>query len=59
MMKDIKDYLKAGAPLILSGIIIDRADDIRTCLAEYGFTIIREERENDWVAIMAREKAGE
>ena len=56
MMKDIKDYLKAGAPLILSGIIIDRADDIRACLASHGFTIIREERENDWVAIMAREK---
>ena len=55
MMKDIKDYLKAGAPLILSGIIIDRAEDIRTCLAEHGFSIIREERENDWVAIMARE----
>ena len=56
MMKDIKDYLKAGAPLILSGIIIDRAEDIRACLASYGFTIIREERENDWVAILAREK---
>ena len=55
MMQDIKSYLKAGAPLILSGIIIDRAQDIRDCLASHGFTILREEKENDWVAIMARE----
>jgi ribosomal protein L11 methylase PrmA len=52
MMPDIRDYLKDGAPLILSGIIIDRADEVRECVRKHGFTIIREEKENDWVALL-------
>ena len=54
MMPDISDYLADGAPLILSGIIEPRADEVRSSVKENGFTIIREEKENDWVAIMAK-----
>lgn len=54
MMPDIPDYLNEGAPLILSGIIAPRADEVREAVRANGFTIIREEQENDWLAIMAR-----
>ena len=54
MMPDISDYLADGAPLILSGIIAPRADEVRASLKEHGFGIVREEKENDWIAIMAR-----
>ena len=54
MMPDIPDYLNEGAPLILSGIIAPRADEVREAVKANGFTIIREEQENDWLAILAR-----
>ena len=54
MMPDIGAYLKDGAPLILSGIISERADDVRASVAANGFTVVREERENDWLALMVR-----
>ncbi len=54
MMPDISDYLADGAPLILSGIIEPRADEVREAVRAAGFRIVREEQENDWLAIMAR-----
>ena len=54
MMPDISDYLEVGAPLILSGIIEPRADEVREAVRAAGFEIVREEQENDWLAIMAR-----
>ena len=54
MLPDIKNYLKEGAPLILSGIINIRADEIREAVKQHGFTIIREEQENDWVALLVK-----
>ena len=54
MMPDIHDYLLDGAPLILSGIISMRADEVREAVREAGFTVVREERENDWLAIMVK-----
>ncbi len=54
MMPDIGKYLKEGAPLVLSGIIDPRAEEVRECVREHGFTIVREEKENDWVAILCR-----
>jgi ribosomal protein L11 methyltransferase len=54
MMPDIGAYLKDGAPLILSGIIEPRADEVRECVKKHGFSIVREEKENDWVAILAK-----
>ena len=56
MMPDVKKYLKEGAPLILSGIIAPRADEVRASAEAAGFRIVREERENDWLAILVRKK---
>ncbi len=54
MLPDIKGYLTDGAPIILSGIIETRADEVRAKIKECGFTEIREERENDWLAILIK-----
>ncbi len=54
MLPDIRNYLKDGAPLILSGIINLRADDVREAVLKNGFTIVREETENDWVAMLVK-----
>jgi len=54
MLPDIKSYLKAGAPLILSGIIAPRRDEVMAEAEKYGFRVEREETENDWVALLVR-----
>ena len=54
MLPDISHYLKDTAPLILSGIISMRADEVRETVEKHGFRIVREEKENDWVALMVR-----
>ena len=54
MMPDISDYLADGAPLVLSGIIAERAEEVRESVKANGFTVIREESENDWVALMVK-----
>ena len=54
MMPDISDYLEVGAPLILSGIIAPRADEVREAVRAAGFEIVREEQENDWLAMRAK-----
>ena len=54
MLPDIKPYLNDGAPLILSGIIAPRADEVIEAAKKYGFSVVREERENDWLAIMVK-----
>ena len=56
MMPDIKKYLTHDAPLILSGIISMRADDVKASVKENGFKIVREERENDWLALMVKQE---
>ena len=54
MMPDIGDYLAEGAPLILSGIIAERAEEVRRSVKECGFAVVREETENDWVAMLVK-----
>ena len=54
MLPDIKGYLKDGAPLILSGIIGERADEVRNAVLAQGFTVEKEIRENDWVGRFVR-----
>jgi ribosomal protein L11 methyltransferase len=54
MLPDIHTCITDTAPLILSGIIAPRADEIREKFAECGYTVVREEKENDWVALMAK-----
>ena len=56
MLPDIRTYLEDGAPLILSGIIEPRAEDVREGLYAIGYQVEREITENDWVAMLARAK---
>ena len=54
MLPDIHDYVKADGKIILSGIIAPRAEEIREALKRYGYTIIKEENENDWLAMLVK-----
>ena len=54
MLPDIKKYLKAGSPLILSGIIGERAEEVRQAVISQGFTVEKEITENDWVGMFVR-----
>ena len=54
MMPDVDKYLKPGAPLILSGIIGERAEEVKACAKKYGFKIEKEIFENDWVGLLVR-----
>lgn len=54
MLPDIGALLLPGAPLILSGIIAPRKEDVIAAAAAHGFLVEREENENDWVALLVR-----
>ncbi|MBR7116104.1 MAG: 50S ribosomal protein L11 methyltransferase [Clostridia bacterium] len=54
MLPDVGKYLAPGAPLILSGIISMYRDEVVKCAEELGYVVEREERENDWVALMVK-----
>ena len=54
MLPDVKDYVLTGAPLILSGIIGERADEVREAVIKNGFTVEKEIKENDWVGMLVR-----
>ncbi len=51
MLPDVKQYVKVGSPLILSGIIGERADEVREAVIKQGFTVEKEITENDWVGM--------
>ena len=52
MLPDISSYVKPQGKIILSGIISPRADEIREAVKKYGYKIIKEETENDWLAML-------
>ena len=54
MLPDVRDYILPGSPLILSGIIAERAEEVRTSLSHHGFTLEKEIYENDWVGMLVR-----
>ena len=54
MLPAVKDYLKEGSPLILSGIIGERAEEVKNAVVENGFTVEKEIFENDWVGLLVR-----
>ena len=54
MLPDIKDYLLPGSPLILSGIIGERAEEVRNSVVSNGFTVEKEIKENDWIGMLVR-----
>ena len=54
MLPDVRTYVKEGAPLILSGIIGERASEVREAVIKNGFTVEKEINENDWVGMLVR-----
>ena len=54
MLPDVRDYVKVGAPLILSGIIGERSDEVREAVIKAGFKVEKEISENDWVGMLVR-----
>ncbi len=54
MLPDIGEYLAPSAPIILSGIVAEREEDIIAGANQHGYRVMRIERENDWVAIMIK-----
>ena len=54
MLPDVRNYLEVGSPLILSGIIGERADEVRAAVLKEGFAVEKEIRENDWVGMLVR-----
>ena len=51
MLPDVHTYLNPSAPIILSGIVAERENDIKNAAAGHGYGV---ERENDWVAMMIK-----
>jgi ribosomal protein L11 methyltransferase len=49
-----REYMKDGGVFITSGIISDRADEVRAALEECGFKVESESRRKDWVSIVCR-----
>ena len=54
MLPDVTKYVKKDSPLILSGIIGERADEVREAVIKTGFTVEKEIKENDWVGMLVR-----
>ncbi len=54
MSPDIGACLTDNGRLIVSGIIGCRAAEVREALTAQGFSIVREETENDWLAILLK-----
>ncbi len=52
MLPDLDAYLNPGAPVILSGIIAPREDEVLAAAAELGYRTKKRITENDWVALM-------
>ncbi len=52
MLPDLDRYVKKDGKVILSGIISPRAEEIRDAVKKYGYRIVSEESENDWLAML-------
>lgn len=51
-----KEYMSDDGVFITSGIITDRADDVKETLEENGFEIITVNQRKDWVSMVCRQK---
>lgn len=51
-----KKYMTDDGVFITSGIITDRADDVKKALEENGFEIITVNQRKDWVSMVCRQK---
>lgn len=51
MSPDVGSYLKKDGVLLVSGIILERSQDVIDCLLDNGFRIIEKVEENGWCAM--------
>lgn len=49
-----KKYMKKGGVFITSGIISDRAEEVKQTLTDTGFEIVSEQCKKDWVSIICK-----
>lgn len=54
MMPDISKYVKDDGPIILSGIINTRREEVTEAILSAGYSIVKEAKENDWLALMIK-----
>ncbi len=52
MLPDIHTYITKDAPLLLSGIVISKEEEVLRCAASCGFKLLDREPDNDWVALV-------
>ena len=52
LLPDLGDVMKTGGRAILSGIIGERVAEIKTAVAEYGFSLVKEREERDWYGLL-------
>jgi ribosomal protein L11 methyltransferase len=51
LLDSIKNKMKKGTKLVLSGIISERLDEVLTQYGKYGFSVIEVLSEDDWRAV--------
>ncbi|MBQ8290700.1 MAG: 50S ribosomal protein L11 methyltransferase [Clostridia bacterium] len=51
MLPDAHLFLTADAPVILSGIVVSKENEVLECARRCGYRVIDRECENDWVAL--------
>lgn len=49
-----EEFLNEGGSLIVSGIIDERADEVRSALSENGWRVVSEKREDGWNCILLK-----
>ena len=54
MLPDLGTYLAKSAPVILSGIVSEKADEVISAAESCGFRVEKRISENDWVALLIR-----
>jgi ribosomal protein L11 methyltransferase len=52
----IRPFLKDGGIFISSGILSEKADDVRAALNKHHFTILEENTLGEWVSFVAQKK---
>ena len=56
---DAPEYLADGGVMIVSGIIVERADEVKAALSAAGFEVVAERTENGWLCAAVRRAAAQ